>query len=120
MNLGLVGLMLACLLAAMMSSADTYMIVTSALVVRNVYAAYINPEADEKKCFGGSSHRVADYCWCGRCVFGLFGCLWAIQDGNGIVLVCSSILDWDVLEAINGTAVWGTIFASLLYSLSYQ
>ena len=49
MNLGLVGLMLACLLAAMMSSADTYMIVTSALVVRNVYAAYINPNADEKK-----------------------------------------------------------------------
>ena len=49
MNLGLVGLMLACLLAAMMSSADTYMIVTSGLVVRNVYAAYINPVADEKK-----------------------------------------------------------------------
>jgi SSS family solute:Na+ symporter len=41
--------MLACLLAAMMSSADTYMIVTSGLVVRNVYAPYINPNADEKK-----------------------------------------------------------------------
>ena len=50
LNLGLVGLMLACLLAAMMSSADTYMIVTSALVTRNVFAAYINPEADEKTC----------------------------------------------------------------------
>ena len=49
LNLGLVGLMLACLLAAMMSSADTYMIVTSGLVVRNVYAAYINPNADEKQ-----------------------------------------------------------------------
>ncbi|MEM1068795.1 MAG: sodium:solute symporter family protein, partial [Planctomycetota bacterium] len=49
LNLGLVGLMLACLLAAMMSSADTYMIVTSALVVRNVYAAYINPDATEKQ-----------------------------------------------------------------------
>ncbi len=49
LNLGLVGLMLACLLAAMMSSADAYMIVTSALVVRNVYAPYINPDADEKK-----------------------------------------------------------------------
>ena len=49
LNLGLVGLMLACLLAAMMSSADTYMIVTSALVVRNVYAAYIDPDADEKR-----------------------------------------------------------------------
>lgn len=50
LNLGLVGLMLACLLAAMMSSADTYMIVTSALVTRNVFAAYINPDADEKTC----------------------------------------------------------------------
>ena len=31
LNLGLVGLMLACLLAAMMSSADTYIIVTLCL-----------------------------------------------------------------------------------------
>ncbi|MFN3191305.1 MAG: sodium:solute symporter [Aureliella sp.] len=46
LNLGLVGLMLACLMAAMMSSADAYMLVTSALVTRNVYAAYINPEAE--------------------------------------------------------------------------
>ena len=50
LNLGLVGLMLACLLAAMMSSADAYMIVTSGLVTRNVYAAYINKHADERTC----------------------------------------------------------------------
>ncbi|MBM78964.1 MAG: hypothetical protein CMJ78_00010 [Planctomycetaceae bacterium] len=50
LNLGLVGLMLACLLAAMMSSADAYMIVTSGLITRNVYAAYVNPNADEKTC----------------------------------------------------------------------
>lgn len=49
LNLGLVGLMLACLMAAMMSSADTYMIVTSALITRNIYGAYLNPEASEKK-----------------------------------------------------------------------
>ncbi|MCZ6672579.1 MAG: sodium:solute symporter family protein [Verrucomicrobia bacterium] len=48
LNIGLVGLMLACLLAALMSSADTYMIVTSALVSRNVFAAYINPSASER------------------------------------------------------------------------
>ena len=48
-NLGLVGLMLACLMAAMMSSADTYMIVTSALITKNVYGAYINPQASERK-----------------------------------------------------------------------
>lgn len=48
LQLGLVGLMLACLMAAMMSSADAYMIVTSALITRNVFAAYINPNASEK------------------------------------------------------------------------
>lgn len=50
LNIGLVGLMLACLLAAMMSSADTYMIVTAGLFTRNVYAAYLNPNASEKEC----------------------------------------------------------------------
>lgn len=49
LNMGLVGLMLACLLAAMMSSADAYMIVTSALVVRNVYAPFVNPNATEQQ-----------------------------------------------------------------------
>ncbi len=48
LNMGLVGLMLACLMAAMMSSADAYMIVTAGLVTRNVYAAFINPDADER------------------------------------------------------------------------
>lgn len=45
---GLVGLMLACLLAALMSSADCYMLVASALFVRNVYAPYVDPDASEK------------------------------------------------------------------------
>ncbi len=44
---GLTGLMLACLLAALMSSVDAYMVVGSALVVRNIYAPYINPNASE-------------------------------------------------------------------------
>ncbi|HUG93239.1 MAG TPA: hypothetical protein VML55_20525, partial [Planctomycetaceae bacterium] len=46
---GLTGLMLACLLAALMSSVDAYMIVGSGLVVRNVYAAWINPHATEQQ-----------------------------------------------------------------------
>lgn len=50
LNIGLVGLMLACLLAAMMSSADTYMIVTAGLFTRNVYAAFIHADAGEKEC----------------------------------------------------------------------
>lgn len=45
---GLVGLMLACLLAALMSSADCYMLVASALFVRNIYAPYVDPDASEK------------------------------------------------------------------------
>ncbi|MBC8353395.1 MAG: hypothetical protein H8E66_15460 [Planctomycetes bacterium] len=44
---GLTGLMLACLLAALMSSVDAYMIVGSALMVRNIYAPYINSTASE-------------------------------------------------------------------------
>ncbi|MEC9093723.1 MAG: sodium:solute symporter family protein [Planctomycetota bacterium] len=50
LNLGLVGLMLACLMAAMMSSADAYMIVSSALITRNIYTPYINPQATESQC----------------------------------------------------------------------
>jgi len=46
---GLTGLMLACLLAALMSTVDAQMIVGSGLVVRNLYAAYINPSASEKE-----------------------------------------------------------------------
>ena len=45
---GLTGLMLACLLAALMSSVDAYMVVGSGLVARNIYAAYFNPSASEK------------------------------------------------------------------------
>lgn len=47
---GLVGLMLSCLLAALMSSADCQMVVGSALVVRNLYVAYFDPQADERRC----------------------------------------------------------------------
>ncbi len=46
---GLTGLMLACLLAALMSSVDAYMIIGSALVVRNLYAPYVNANASERE-----------------------------------------------------------------------
>ena len=45
---GLRGLMLACLLAALMSSVDAYMIVGSALTVRNIFAPVI-PNATEQQ-----------------------------------------------------------------------
>jgi SSS family solute:Na+ symporter len=41
--------MLACLLAALMSSVDAYMIIGSALVARNVYAPYFNANATEQQ-----------------------------------------------------------------------
>ncbi|MDE2680393.1 MAG: sodium:solute symporter family protein [Verrucomicrobiota bacterium] len=50
LGIGLVGLMLACLLAALMSSVDCYMLVCSALVVRNIYVPYINPQAGDREC----------------------------------------------------------------------
>ena len=46
-NLGLVGLMLACLIAALMSSADCYMLIVSGLIVRNWFAPLV-PNAGEK------------------------------------------------------------------------
>ncbi len=46
---GLVGLMLAALIAAVMSTCDAFMVHSSALITRNVYLPYINPEAGDKK-----------------------------------------------------------------------
>ncbi len=50
LGIGLVGLMLACLLAALMSSVDCYMLVCSALVVRNIYVPFIRQDASEEEC----------------------------------------------------------------------
>lgn len=50
LGIGLVGLMLACLLAALMSSVDCYMLVCAALVVRNIYVPFINPKASDAEC----------------------------------------------------------------------
>ncbi|MCP4891427.1 MAG: sodium:solute symporter family protein [Rubripirellula sp.] len=116
LNLGLVGLMLACLLAAMMSSADTYMIVTSALVVRNVYAAYINPNAGEKQyvrvgritgliiIVGAAivSISLAD-------VFGQFRMAIELP-----ILFAAPFWVGMYWRRANRTAVWGTIAFSLL------
>jgi len=47
LNMGLVGLMIACLLAALMSTADCLMITASSLLTHNLYRA-IHPNASEK------------------------------------------------------------------------
>ena len=47
LNLGLVGLMIACLMAAVMSTADCFMITSSSLLTHNVYRPFF-PGKDEK------------------------------------------------------------------------
>ena len=44
---GLIGLMLAALVAAVMSTCDAFMVHASALITRNVYLPYINPNASD-------------------------------------------------------------------------
>ncbi len=116
LNIGLVGLMLACLLAAMMSSADTYMIVTSGLVVRNLYAPYINPNADEKKyvlvgrltgliIIVGASVVALTY----ADVFGQFKMAIELP-----ILFAAPFWIGMYWRRANRTAVWGTILFSAL------
>ncbi len=47
LNIGLVGLMIACLMAALMSSADCYMITTSSLLTHNLYRMVV-PSKNER------------------------------------------------------------------------
>ncbi|TWU17756.1 Sodium/proline symporter [Novipirellula galeiformis] len=116
LNLGLVGLMLACLLAAMMSSADTYMIVTSGLVVRNVYAAYVDSEASEKKyvLVGRMTGLViiigaAVFALMYADVFGQFKMAMELP-----ILFAAPFWLGMYWRRVNRTAVWGTIAFSLL------
>ena len=46
---GLIGLMLAALMAAVMSTCDAFMVHSSALITRNVYLPYINPGASDRQ-----------------------------------------------------------------------
>lgn len=88
---GLTGLMLACLLAALMSSVDAYMVVGAGLVTRNIYAAYVNPIASEKQ-----------YLLVGR----LTGAVVIL----GAVLI--SLLIMNVFEQLQLTWVFGVLFAA--------
>ena len=54
---GFRGLMLACLLAALMSSVDAQMVVGAGLILRNLYVPFVRPNGSEK-----------EYLWVGRLV----------------------------------------------------
>lgn len=88
---GWTGLMLACLLAALMSSVDAYMIVGSGLAVRNIYVAYINPAASERQ-----SVQVAR--WTG-----------ALIVGGAVGL---SLVYMDVFQQLQVTWVFNVLFAA--------
>lgn len=88
---GLTGLMLACLLAALMSSVDAYMIVGSALMVRNIYAPYLNQTATE-----------AEYIRIGR-ITGV------IVVGGAVVV---SLFYMDVFTQLQLTWVFNVLFAA--------
>tara|TARA_B100000029_G_scaffold433606_1_gene446510 strand:+ start:235 stop:2532 length:2298 start_codon:yes stop_codon:yes gene_type:complete len=94
LGIGLVGLMVACLLAALMSSVDCYMLVCSALVVRNVYVPLVNPKADERECL-----RFA------RII--------------GVLVVAGSVLMswtiWDMFANLQLTWIFPVLFAAVFW-----
>ncbi len=88
---GLRGLMLACLLAALMSSIDAYMVVGSALVVRNIYVPFFNQDASEKTCL-------------------LLGRLSGIIVVAGAVIISLNMMN--LLEQLELTWVFNVLFAA--------
>ena len=94
LGIGLVGLMVACLLAALMSSVDCYMLVCSALVVRNVYVPLVNPDAGEKDCLKFA--RII-----------------------GVLVVAGSVLMswtiWDMFSNLQLTWIFPVLFAAVFW-----
>ncbi len=117
LKMGLVGLMLACLLAALMSSADCYMLVTSGLVVRNLYVGYVRPDASEKECL-----------WVARCFSFLLISLAVIFSLSQLNVFDQLKLAWEIpivfaapfwlglfWRRANTRAAWGTIAFSVSF-----
>ncbi|MCH2203137.1 MAG: sodium:solute symporter family protein [Fuerstiella sp.] len=88
---GFRGLMLACLVAALMSSVDAYMIVGAGLIVRNLYVPFVNPHADERQCL-----------WAGRL--------------TGVIVVAGSVIFslklYDMLGQLKLTFWFPLVFAA--------
>ena len=88
---GFRGLMLACLLAALMSSVDAQMVVGAGLILRNLYIPFIRPNGDEK-----------EYLWVGRVV--------------GVVIVGGSVVFaltiFDMLGQLQLTFWFPLVFAA--------
>lgn len=88
-NIGLVGLMIACLLAALLSTVDCYMITCSSLLTHNFYVPL----------FPGHSQR--HYVWAGR-VFGalvVLGGAWVALQFDTILQILKFIWEMNVMLA---------------------
>ncbi len=114
---GLVGLMLACLLAAMMSSADCYMIVLSGVIVRNFYAPFVKPDASEGHYVNVARLTgiimivaAATLAMTGGSVFGLFKMAIELP-----ILFAAPFWIGMFWRRANRTAVWITVGFSLLF-----
>jgi len=88
---GFRGLMLACLLAALMSSVDAQMVVGAGLILRNLYIPFMRPNGNEK-----------EYLWVGRLV--------------GVVIVGGSVIFaltiFDMLGQLQLTFWFPLVFAA--------
>ena len=94
---GLVGLMLAAILAANMSSCSNFMVNTGALFTQNIYRKYINPEASDRSLL-----------WMGR-YSGLGLSIMAVIFALGVKNVLHGFLFVETLAAFMGIIFLGGI-----------
>lgn len=94
---GLVGVMIASMIAGVMSSCDSFMVKGAALFVENLYRPYINPDTSEKRLLNAG--RIV-----GVLVVGV-GILIGINAESVIFIL---VLGWS-LSAFFGIAVWGGV-----------
>jgi len=113
LNMGLVGLMIACLLAALMSTADALMLTTSSLLTNNVYRLIFPGKEDSHYLFVG---KILCICY----IVG--GIVIAIFSGSIIemfifmalfnAMVAAAIWMGIIWRRANATAAWVSIIAT--------
>ncbi|MDN5205629.1 sodium:solute symporter family protein [Fulvivirgaceae bacterium BMA10] len=114
LNIGLVGLMLASMMAALMSTADTLMITVSGLIVKNLYQPFVKPKSEKH------------YLWAGRIAGGIYliGAALITTQFDGILQILKFIWEFFVIFAAafwlglkwrkaNASAAWTSILGTL-------
>lgn len=121
---GMTGLMVACVLAANMSTCSNFMVNSGALVTRNLYQVYLRPEASDREVL-----------WVGR-ISGLLATLLGILFALSVDQVLDAFLFTETLPAFFGIMIlggflwrranrygaWAAIVASIgvYYMVNYQ